>query len=104
MGGPGSGRRRVKAPEKGFALPSIGTTLPEIIQFAEAVSRGLQTGDIDPRLGQELLRCGDLARKAAADNAEAENITKLDDMIRRAESLNAEAVAREVADRQHLKH
>ncbi len=101
MGGTGSGRRRIKAPAKGFSLTPPDGTLAGWTQQLDDIQQGVVAGFVDPRTADTLIAAAKAGIGSCVNDEERAMIAEYDRQITRLEEIHRLARAREASDRTH---
>lgn len=83
-------------------IPDIGETNESLSAFINAVARALIDGDIDEKKADSLTAMHRTALQNIKDRAQKQEDRELDEMLRRAEAVEAAGLQREADDRRHV--
>ena len=89
-------------PPPSSLIPDIGETNDSLSVFINAVARALIDGHIDEKKADSLTAMHRTALANIKDKAQKQEDRELDEMLRRAEAVEAAGLQREADDRRHV--
>lgn len=99
-----SGRRKLAEVPTGFDLPPLGEDESSVMAHLEALSAAVRTGVIDPRVGDTLHKVASAhLRAVSARSDRAKLVEKVNRLEAHLEEVTKQALAYEVATRQHAR-